>query len=114
MSASPVPSAPRVIDSCVAGVRLHLLREVKDDRARLEQREVAVLERRDLSERVKRQVCGFLQCLERQQSDLVRAADLLERPPDPGVASEALAAIGRPFECGDDDGHREAPLARPV
>ena len=35
MSASPVPSAPRVIDSCVAGVRLHLLREVKDARGDL-------------------------------------------------------------------------------
>ena len=35
MSASPVPSAPRVIDSRVAGVRLHLLREVKDARGDL-------------------------------------------------------------------------------
>src|SRR5574337_821175 len=35
MSAPPAPSAPRVIDSAVAGVRLHVLREVKDARGDL-------------------------------------------------------------------------------
>ena len=35
MSAQPSPSAPRVIDSIVAGVRLHVLREVKDARGDL-------------------------------------------------------------------------------
>ena len=32
---SPLPSTPRVIDSAVRGVRLHLLREVKDARGDL-------------------------------------------------------------------------------
>jgi hypothetical protein len=81
------------------------LREVEDDRPRLEQDEIAVLIGRDLSERMKRAMLGFLHRAERQQPNVVGLAHLFERPANAHVAGQSPAAIGRPFEGGDGDGH---------
>ena len=70
------------------------LREVKHDRAGLEQREIAFLVRRDLPERMQREMRGLLHRLERDEANLVGLADFLERPANARVARQALAAVG--------------------
>src|SRR4051795_345091 len=82
--------------------------DMEHDRPGLEQAEIAFLVGRDLPERMKRQMCGFLHRFERHKSNLVRLAHFLQRPANARIARQSLAAIGRPFKGGDHDGHREA------
>jgi hypothetical protein len=58
---------------------------------------------------MKRQMRGFLQRTERNQANLVRFSHFFERPANARITRQPLAAIGRPFKGGNDDGHREAP-----
>jgi hypothetical protein len=50
------------------------LRDMENDRPRLEQAEIAFLVGRNLPERMKRQMCGFLHRPERNKTNLVRLA----------------------------------------
>ena len=77
--------------------------DVQDDRARLEQRQVAVLEHRHLAERLQGAVGGGLLVVEADQAHFVRQAGLLERPADAQVAHQALRERRHPAEGGDAD-----------
>src|ERR671933_2172466 len=88
-----------------------VLGDVEDDRACLEQGKIAFLIGRNQAERMKAQMRGFLLGAERDKADLVGLANLFKRPANARIARQALAAIGRPLEGGDDDGHRETPLS---
>jgi hypothetical protein len=55
------------------------LGDMEDDRACLEQGEIAFLVGRNLAERMKRQMCGFLQRTKRNQANLVWLARFFER-----------------------------------
>src|ERR671914_3039639 len=81
---------------------------MEDDRASLEQGEIAFLIGRDLTERMKRQMRGFLHRTERNKANLVGLARFFERPANARVARQPLAAIGRSFKGGNDDGHHSA------
>ena len=70
------------------------LGNVEHDGTGFEQRETAFLVSRDLPEWLKRQVRGLLHRRERDQPDVVRLADFLERPAHRHVARQAPAAIG--------------------
>src|SRR6185503_18574273 len=85
------------------------LRDVEHDRPRLEQAEIAFFVGRNLPERMKRQMCGFLHGPERNKTNLVRLAHFLQRPANARITRQSLAAIGRPFKGGNRDGHRETP-----
>src|SRR5207302_7847450 len=76
---------------------------------RLEQAEIAFFVGRNLPERMKRQMCGFLHRPERNKTNLVRLAHFFQRPANARITRQSLAAIGRPFKGGNGDGHREAP-----
>ena len=82
------------------------LGDVEHDRAGLEQGEIAFLIGRNLAERMKRQMRGFLHRTKRNQPNLVRLAHFFERPANARVTRQSLAAIGRPFKGGNGDGHR--------
>src|SRR5690606_17418750 len=56
------------------------LRDMEHDRPRLEQGEIAFLIGRNLSERMKRAMRGFLHRTEREKANLVGLAHFLERP----------------------------------
>ncbi|MFK4701946.1 hypothetical protein ABIF42_007540 [Bradyrhizobium diazoefficiens] len=84
------------------------LGEMEHDRARFKQREIAVLEGRDLPERMQRKMRRLLHRRERDEADVVGLADFLQRPANPHVARLSPAAVGRAFE-GGDGGHRGAP-----
>ncbi len=81
------------------------LRDMEHDRPRLEQDEIAFLVGRNLPERMKRQMRGFLHRPERNEANLVGLAHFFQRPANARVARQSLAAIGRPFKGGDGDGH---------
>src|SRR5277367_5858738 len=81
------------------------LLDVQHDRARLEQDEIAFFIGRNLPERMKRSMRGFLQRPERNKTNLVRLAHFLECPANAHVTRKSLAAIGRPFEGGNGGGH---------
>src|SRR5215472_17623657 len=85
------------------------VRDVENDAARLEQGEIAFFVSRDLSERMNRQMCGFLQFAERNETNVVRLADFFQRPANLHIARQAPAAIGRVPECGNGRAHRKAP-----
>jgi hypothetical protein len=70
------------------------LRDVQHDRPGLEQREIAFLVGRNLAERMKRQMRGFLQRTKRNEANLVGLAHFLERPANARIARQSLAAIG--------------------
>jgi hypothetical protein len=84
------------------------LRDMEHDRPRLEQGEVAFLVGRNLAEWMKLEMRGLLQRAERNKTNLVGPPNFLERPANARIPRQSLAAIGRPFEGGDGDGHREA------
>ncbi|MGY2938199.1 hypothetical protein ACVWZK_003341 [Bradyrhizobium sp. GM0.4] len=100
-------------DRAGPGVRLRrqqpgvTLGDMEHDRAGLEQGEIAVLVGRNLPEWMQGEMRGFFHRLERNQTHVVRLADLFERPAHPHVAGLPLAAVGRAFEGGDGGGHRE-------
>src|SRR5258705_2339082 len=85
------------------------LRDVKYDRARLEEGEIAVFVGRNLPERMKPAVRGFLHLTERNKAHIVRLAHFFERPANAHVTRQSLATIGRPFKSSDGGGHWNAP-----
>jgi hypothetical protein len=86
------------------------LRDVEYDRARLEQSEIAFLISRNLPERMKRQMRGFLHLTERNKPNIVGLAHFFKRPANAHIARLSLAAIWRLFKSGDGGGHRKVPL----
>src|SRR4029079_14983060 len=75
----------------------------------LEQGEIAFLVGWNPTERVKRQMSGFLHRAERNKANLVGWAHFFKRPAHTSVTRQSLAAIGGLFKGGNGDGHREAP-----
>ena len=71
-----------------------MLREVEDDRPRLEQGKIAFFIRRNQAERMKAQMRGFLLRAERDKADLVGLAHLFKRPANARIARQAHAAVG--------------------
>jgi hypothetical protein len=69
------------------------LRDMKYDRARLEQGEIALLIGRNLPKRMEPTMGGFLNLGERHETNLVRLAHLLECPANSHVTRQAPAAI---------------------
>ena len=70
------------------------LGDMKHDRAGFEQDEIAFFIGRDLPEGMTRAMRGLLHFGEREQADVIRLADFLQRPAHPHVARQAPAAIG--------------------
>ena len=70
------------------------LGDMEHDRPGLEQGEVAVLIGRNLAERMKRQMRGFLHRTKRDKPDVVRLAHFLERPANARIARQSPAAVG--------------------
>ena len=70
------------------------LRDMEDDRSRLEQRKLAFLIGRNLAERMQRQMRGFLHSAKRNKTNLVRLAHFFKRPANARVTRQSLAAIG--------------------
>ncbi len=85
------------------------LRDVEDDRPRLEQGEIAVFIGRNLPERMEREMRGLLHLVERDQTDVVGLAHFLKRPANAHLTRQAPAAIGRGRKGGDGGGHWKAP-----
>jgi hypothetical protein len=85
------------------------LRDMERDRSRLEQGEIAFLIGRNLPERMKRIMRGFLHLAERNKTNAVRLAHFFERPTNTHVACLSLAAVGRPFKGCDGGSHWKAP-----
>lgn len=76
---------------------------MEHDRLRLEQGESAFLIGRDLTERLKRAVCGLLHRAERHKTNVVRLAHFFERSAN-GHVTRQLAAIRRAFKDGNGGG----------
>jgi hypothetical protein len=70
------------------------LGDMEDDRPGLEQGEIAFLVGRNLAERMKRQMRGFLHRAERNKANLVGLAHFFKRPANARIARQSLAAIG--------------------
>ena len=85
------------------------LRDMEHDCPQLEQGEIALLIGRNLPERMKRKMRGFLHLAERNKTDVVRLAHFFERPTNTHVTCLSLAAVGRPFKGCDSGGHWKAP-----
>src|SRR3984893_9825496 len=83
--------------------------EMEHDRPRLEHGEIAFFIGRNLPERMKRSMRGFLHLTERNKTNLVRLAHFFKRPANAHVTRQSLAAIGRPFKSGNGGGHWKAP-----
>src|SRR5690606_4721051 len=84
---------------------------VAHGRPGFEQGEVAFLITGYLAERLTRNVRGLLHLGERDQSDVVGLAGLLERPANRHVARQATAAIGRVRKGGNGGSHASAGAA---
>jgi hypothetical protein len=67
---------------------------MEDDRPCLEQGEVAFLISRNLAERMKRQMRGFLHRPKRNKANLVGLAHFLKRPANARITRQSPAAIG--------------------
>ena len=83
-----------------------VLGDVEDDCACLEQGEIAFLIGRNLAEWMKRQMRGFLHRTERNKAHLVGLAHFFKCPANARITRQSLAAIGRSFKGGNNDGHR--------
>jgi hypothetical protein len=70
------------------------LRDVQHDRARLEQDKIAFFIGRNLPKRMKRSRRGFLQRSKRNQTNIIRLANFLERPANAHVTRKSLAPSG--------------------
>src|ERR1700716_4621686 len=90
------------------------LRDMKYDRSRLEECEIAFFIGRNLPERMKHTMRGFLHLTERKKTNVVRLAHFFKRPANAHVARQSLAAIGRPCKSGDGGGHWNAPFVWPT
>ena len=71
-----------------------VLGDMEDDRACLEQGEIAFLIGGNLAERMKCQMRGFLHRAKRNKVNLVGLAHLFKRPANACVTRQSLAAIG--------------------
>src|SRR6202035_4646221 len=85
------------------------LGDMEHDRPCLEQGEIAFLVGRNLAERMKPQMRGFLHRTKRNKANLVGSADFFKRPANARITRQSLAAIGGPLKGGNGDGHRAAP-----
>src|SRR5882757_8457927 len=85
------------------------LRDMEYDRPRLEEREIAFFVGRNLTERMKHTMRGFLHLTEREKSNVVRLAHFFKCPANAHVTRQSSAAIGRLFKSGDGGNHRNAP-----
>src|SRR5438270_612947 len=85
------------------------LGDMEHDRPCLEQGEVAFLIGRNLAERMKCQMRGFLHRAKRNKANLVGLTHFLKRPANARITRQSFAAIGRPFKSGDGGGHWNAP-----
>ena len=86
-----------------------VLRDMENDRPRLEQDEIAFFIGRNLPERMKCAMRGFLHRTERKKTNVVRLSYFFERPANTHITRQSLAAIGGPFKGGNGDGHPKAP-----
>jgi ribosomal protein S8E len=68
--------------------------DVEHDRPRLEQRKTTLFIGRNLPERMKRPMRGFLHRPERNKTNLVRLAHFFKRPANAHVTRQSPAAIG--------------------
>jgi hypothetical protein len=68
--------------------------DVEDDRSCLEQGEITFLIGRNLTERMKRQMRGFLPRAKRNEANRVRLAHFFKRPANARIACQPSAAIG--------------------
>src|SRR5882757_53301 len=87
------------------------LRGMEHDRPRLLQAEIAFFVGRNLPERMKRQMGGFLHRPERNKTNLVRLAHFFQRPANARITRQSLAAVGRPFKGGYGGSHWKAPVS---
>src|ERR1700677_3712143 len=83
--------------------------DMEYDGPRLKQDKIAFFIGRNLPERMKRSMHGFLHRTERNETNLVRLAHFLQCPANAHVTRQSLAAIGRPFKGGNGGGHWKAP-----
>src|SRR5260221_5210658 len=81
---------------------------MEHDRPRLEQGEITFFKGRNLPERMKRAMRGFLHRLERNKTNLVRLLHFFQRPANTRVTRQTLAAIGRALKGGNGGGHWKA------
>ena len=81
--------------------------DMEHDRPRLEQRKITLFIGRNLPERMKRSMRGFLHRPERNKTNLVRLAHFFKRPANAHVTRQSPAAIGRPFKGGNGSGRRK-------
>src|ERR1700692_2484490 len=81
---------------------------MEHDCPRLEQGKIAFFIGRNLPERMKRSMRGFLHRTERNKTNRVRLAHFFKRPANAHVTCQSLAAIGRPFKGRDGGGHWKA------
>jgi hypothetical protein len=68
--------------------------DVEYDCPCLEQGEVVFLIGRNLAERMKRRMRGFLHRTERNKANLVRLAHFFKRPANTRITRQALATVG--------------------
>jgi len=78
--------------SASSGSRL-ALGDMEHDRPCLEQGEIAFLVGRNLAERMKGQVRGFLHRTKRNKANLVGLAHFFKRPANAHITRQSLAAI---------------------
>lgn len=71
-----------------------VLGDMEDDRACLEQGEIAFLIGGNLAERMKCQMRGFLHRAKRNKANLVGLAYFFKRPANARITRQSLAAIG--------------------
>jgi hypothetical protein len=69
------------------------LPDVQNDRAGLEQFDLAVLPGRNLAERTETPMLRRFEIGEGQQTDIIGLSDLFQRPPDTEVARQGPAAV---------------------
>ena len=81
--------------------RVAALAEMQQDRAALEDREVAIGQPRHLAEGLVREMLG-LPIAERRALDAIGQAGLFQRPAHPQVAHIAARRFGNPVEGGED------------
>ena len=67
---------------------------MEHDRPCLEQGEIAFLISRNLAERMKSQMRGFLHRTKRNKANLVGLAHFFQRPANARITRQSLAAIG--------------------
>src|SRR4051812_27615077 len=85
------------------------LRNMEHDRPRLEQGKITFFISRNLPERMKRSMRGFLHLTERNKTNVVRLAHFFKRPANAHVTRQSLAAIRRLFKGGNGGRHWKAP-----